>query len=373
MKPPGLALSPLFLPVLLLCSAAAVNAADLSVQVRNLPAEGTLVLQVYDDPDAFGDFRNPTREIRYPIQPGERYVIPDVPTGRIAVLAYLDENGNGALDKNFIGIPREPVGLSNNYQPKGPPSFRNAAFTVRQDETATLDIELYRVLGEFGQWGIGLGIIGRGSPYVGSDSNVLQPIPAITYFGERLQWVGPSLRYGILGSEELRLAITASYRVGAYEEDDSDFLRGLGDRDSTLMAGLGLVYEGPAGLELDLGYEHDALDQIGGGAARARMSRGFQFGNLRLSPMVGVNWMSSELANHDFGVPAEAALPGRPAYDVGNTVTFEVGVGAFYELTESWRVVVNLAMEELGSDITDSPIVEDDRLLKGFGAVTYSF
>ncbi|MBW7469501.1 MipA/OmpV family protein [Marinobacter sp. M216] len=371
MKIPRVALSSLFF--LMLLSATALHAADLSVQVRNLPADGTLVLQVYDDPDAFGDFRNPRQEVRYSIQPGESYVLPDVPTGKIAVLAYLDENDNGALDKNFIGIPREPVGLSNNYQPKGPPSFRNAAFTVREEETATLDIELYRVLGEFGQWGVGLGVIGRGSPYVGSDSNVLQPIPAITYFGERLQWVGPNLRYGIVGSEELRLAVTASYRIGAYEEDDSEFLRGLGDRDSTLMAGLGLVYEAPYGLEIDLGYEHDALDQIGGGAAMARVSRGFQFGNLRLSPELGVNWLSSKLANHDFGVPTSAAIPGRPAYDVGNTVTYEVGVGAFYELTESWRVVVRLAMEELGSDITNSPIVEDERLFKGFGAVTYSF
>ncbi|QSP93965.1 MipA/OmpV family protein [Marinobacter salinisoli] len=354
-------------------SAQTAHAADLSVNVRNLPDEGTVVLQVYDDADAFGDFRNPAREVRYPIAPGDSYLIPDVPEGEIAVLVYLDENDNRALDRNFIGIPREPVGLSNNYQPKGPPTFKQASFMMEAGATTNLDIELYKVLGESGQWGVGLGVIGRSSPYVGSNANVIQPIPAITYFGERLQWIGPELRFGILGSDDLRLALTASYRVGAYEEKDSPALAGLGDRESTLMAGLGLIYEWAYGIEFDLGYEHDALDRIGGGSAMARVSRGFQFGSLRLTPELGLNWLSSDLANHDFGVPASASLIGLPEYDVGSTLTAELGVSGFYEITERWRVVLNVAVEELGSDITDSPIVDSDRVLKGFGAITYAF
>ncbi|MDO3722087.1 MipA/OmpV family protein [Marinobacter sp. chi1] len=353
--------------------ASASSGADISVTVSGLPDEGTVVLQVYDDADAFGDFRNPATEVRYPIQDARTFLIPDTPTGEVAVLVYLDENNNGALDRNFFGIPREPVGLSNNYQPKGPPTFRQASFALQETGTANLDIELYRVLGEFGQWGLGLGVIGRSSPYVGSDASVIQPIPAITYFGERLQWIGPELRFGILGSDDLRLALTASYRVGAYEEKDSPVLAGLGDRDSTLMAGFGLIYEWAYGLEFNLGYEHDVLDRIGGGAASASVSRGFQIGNLRLTPELGINWISADLANHDFGVATGASRAGLNGYDVGNTFTTEVGVRAFYEITESWRVVLNLGVEELGDDITDSPIVADDRVLKGFGAVTYAF
>ncbi|SDK25374.1 MipA/OmpV family protein [Microbulbifer yueqingensis] len=361
------------LSLLLPIGAASATAADISVRVQNLPPEGTLVLQVYDDPDAFGNFRDPAREERFAIQPGETYVIRDVPAGEVALLAYVDKNNNRALDRNFIGIPVEPVGLSKKYQPKGPPSFQQASFSLAGDGTASQDIELYSILGESGQWGVGLGVIGRSSPYLGSDSSVIQPIPAITYLGERLQWVGPYLRYGILGSGDLRLALTASYRVGAYEEDDADILEGLGDRDSTLMAGLGLVYDGPNGFEFDLGYKHDVLDQIGGGTAVARVSRGFQFGRLRLAPELGVNWLSSELADYDYGVPASAAIPGRPAYSVGDSFTVEVGVGGLYELTRNWRVILAVAAEELDSDITDSPIVEDDRVIKGFAAITYAF
>lgn len=346
---------------------------EITIDIVNLPLSGTVILQVYDDPNAFGNFRNPAREVRHTIRRGQEYTVSDVPDGDIAVLVYVDENSNRALDRNFIGIPREPVGISNNYQPKGPPSFQRAAIRAEPGSRINLEIEIYRVLGEAGLWGLGLGAIGRSSPYVGSDVNVVQPIPAITYFGERLQWVGPNVRYGVWGSDDLRLALTASYRVGVYEDDDSDALTGLGDRDSTLMGGFAVIYEGPQGFELDLSYEHDVLDRIGGGTIAARLSRNFQLGNLRLSPGIGANWLSRELANYDFGVPDAAATADRGAYEVGDTVTAEASVAAFYEITENWRVVLNVAVERLGSDITRSPIVDDDQVIKGFAAITYSF
>ncbi|GAA5525545.1 hypothetical protein Maes01_02115 [Microbulbifer aestuariivivens] len=350
------------------------TAAEINVRVQNLPAEGTLILQVYDDPDAFGRFRNPATEVVYSIAPGQDYVITDAPAGEVAVLAYLDKNDNRALDKNFIGIPREPVGLSNRYRPKGPPSFQRASFMAVAGQANETDIEFYQVLGESGQWGLGLGAVGRSSPYVDSDSSVVQVIPAITYFGERLQWVGPNLRFGVAGSDKLRLAVTASYRVGAYEESDSPALAGLGDRDGTLMAGLGVVYDAPHGIKLGLSYENDVLDRNGGGSiVDAKVSRGFQLGNLRLSPSLGVNWTSSSLADYDFGVPVAAALPLRPAYSVGSSVSFEAGVGGLWELSENWRIALDFAYESLDDEITDSPIVDDDYVLKGFTALTYTF
>lgn len=54
-------------------------------------------------------------------------------------MAYLDKNGNGTLGKNFMGIPRESLGLSNNYQPKGPPSFQQAAISVAPGRTEPVD------------------------------------------------------------------------------------------------------------------------------------------------------------------------------------------------------------------------------------------
>lgn len=359
--------------VLCILAIPAVYAADLTVRVQNAPPAGELVFQVYDSPNAFGDFRNPARELRIESSGDGEYLLDDVPGGTVAVLVYADQNGNGLLDKNFIGIPREPLGISNNYRPKGPPSFQRASFGLGAGESRTIDIGLYRVLGDLGRLGIGAGVIVRSSPYVDSTATVTQPIPAITYNGERLQWVGPDLRYGLLGGGRSRLALSASYRIGVYEESDSPVLAGLGDRRSTMMAGLGYRYEIPGGFNLLLEYQHDVLDRIGGGMARARVSKGFQAGIFRLVPQLSVTWLSEELGNHDFGVPASATVPGRPAYAPGDTVGYEAGFGSFIELSEDWRIVLNVAAEFLDDDVTASPIVAEDRVIKGFAAVTYVF
>ncbi|MBW2513530.1 MAG: DUF2141 domain-containing protein, partial [Deltaproteobacteria bacterium] len=35
----------------------------------------------------------------------------NIPPGKYALLVFLDENNNDRLDKNFIGIPNEPLGF----------------------------------------------------------------------------------------------------------------------------------------------------------------------------------------------------------------------------------------------------------------------
>ena len=73
--------------------------------------------------DAFGDLRDPAQEFSLPAVGDGVYALENVSDGKIAVLVYHDENENGLIDKNFIGIPREPLAISNAYRPKGPPSF----------------------------------------------------------------------------------------------------------------------------------------------------------------------------------------------------------------------------------------------------------
>lgn len=49
--------------------------------------------------------------------------------GRYAALVFHDENGNGKLDRNWIGIPSEPWGVSGKRPFAGPPSFADSVFS----------------------------------------------------------------------------------------------------------------------------------------------------------------------------------------------------------------------------------------------------
>jgi len=69
--------------------------------------------------------------------------IREVPAGTWAVLAYQDENANGQLDRNLIGIPSENYGFSRDARGRfGPPSFDDAAIAVK-DETTSATVRLH--------------------------------------------------------------------------------------------------------------------------------------------------------------------------------------------------------------------------------------
>jgi outer membrane protein len=359
--------------LLLSLAAGRVSAAELSVQLENPPPSGTVALALFSSANTFGDLRDPARLETYTLDGRDRYVLKDIPAGEYALMVYYDENENLDIDKNFIGIPTEPLGFSNNYRPKGPPSYSRAAFTLAQEQQLEFTVGLYRPLGKRGLLGVGVGAITRSSPYRDYDGGVTQVIPAITYNGARLQILGPNVNFGLVGTGKLRLAAAGTYRLGVYDEDDSDYLEGMGDRDSTFMAGLALQAELPMGFDMALSYKHDVLDRIGGGEARVAVDKSFQFGAFRFSPELGINWLAQDLADYDFGVPKNKATGDRPAYRVDSVFTVDVGVGVLYEITTDWLLVVNVAVEFFDDEITDSPIVDEDYVLKGFFAVNYVF
>jgi uncharacterized protein (DUF2141 family) len=57
-----------------------------------------------------------------------------VQPGTYAIAVYHDENSNGKLDTNFLGIPKEGVGASNDAKGHmGPPKFTDASFSFTGD------------------------------------------------------------------------------------------------------------------------------------------------------------------------------------------------------------------------------------------------
>jgi uncharacterized protein (DUF2141 family) len=53
----------------------------------------------------------------------------DIPKGTYAVAVFHDEDSDGKLEFNFLGIPKEGVGASNDAQRRmRPPKFKEASF-----------------------------------------------------------------------------------------------------------------------------------------------------------------------------------------------------------------------------------------------------
>ena len=347
-------------------------AGEITLSVDQSKTKGNAVIRVFDSPAAF-DASTPMREESFNLENRSTYTLKKLPEGSYVIILYIDENNNSELDKNFIGIPREPLAFSNNYLPKGPPSYGRAKFDLKENEHLNFSLTPKKVLGDFGRIGLGPALIAKSSPYRGTDDIDLKVIPALSYTGERLQIYGPRIQYGFGTTGTLKFAGILNYRFGAYEEDDSTYLSGMEDREDTLMGGLSIQKTFPSQFRLSLNYSHDLFDRIGGGLASTSLSKGIRWRDYRLRPLLGLNWMSKNLSQHDYAVPETQASETRLAYDLDDTLNPFIGFNFIHEFGNNYLFLLNARLEFLDSAITDSPLINDDYHLNLFSTLNYQF
>lgn len=132
--------------VCLASSAQAPHATRLTVDVHLAAgAQGDLAYLIFASADGFpGEKAKSVRHGFIPMRSDAQQMKFDVdlPPGTYAVTVYEDLNGNHKLDHNIIGIPREPVGASNNPKGRfGPPRFPECAFQLGNNaQTITINI-----------------------------------------------------------------------------------------------------------------------------------------------------------------------------------------------------------------------------------------
>jgi uncharacterized protein (DUF2141 family) len=70
-------------------------------------------------------------------------IFDDLPDGNYAIFVFHDQNNNGRMDKNFLGMPREGYGASLNKLPfAAAPKFSDNSFTLENGKPLKLHIRL---------------------------------------------------------------------------------------------------------------------------------------------------------------------------------------------------------------------------------------
>lgn len=125
----------LFFLSVLLFSNAAKTTATLQVEITNIKSKkGTLRMGIYLPNEKFGVNKPGITKIIDIKSTSNQTATFELEPGRYALAIYHDLNGNDAMDKNFVGIPKEPYGFSKNFRPKfSAPSFEDCAFEVLAD------------------------------------------------------------------------------------------------------------------------------------------------------------------------------------------------------------------------------------------------
>jgi uncharacterized protein (DUF2141 family) len=104
---------------------------SLTIEILDLESnEGNIMLGLFDE--------NKNQIVgvkKIPISKKKSFVkIDSIASGNYVVKFWHDTNNNEKLDINFLGIPKEEFGNSNNVKPKfGPPKFEDMIFKIEDN------------------------------------------------------------------------------------------------------------------------------------------------------------------------------------------------------------------------------------------------
>lgn len=131
------------LPYACLLVAASASAGNLQVNLEGIRTQtGTLHMSVVDGPAGWNQQAKPVQAQSAKASASTAHFdFKDLPAGDYAVMVTHDENDNGKLDTNMMGIPLEGYGFSNNPQVMRKPTYEEARVHVPA-EGSTITINL---------------------------------------------------------------------------------------------------------------------------------------------------------------------------------------------------------------------------------------
>ena len=129
-----------FFSLFLVLFAFQLSAATLDIEVQGITKGGILNLEISSSKETFesdGGDSGVAARIQERVSKGSYQRSFDIPPGTYAVKLHIDENENGKLDTNFLGIPKEQYGISNNILLL---NFKRASFVI--DDYKKIQIDL---------------------------------------------------------------------------------------------------------------------------------------------------------------------------------------------------------------------------------------
>jgi outer membrane protein len=231
-------------------------------------------------------------------------------------------------------------------------------------------------------WTVSLGAEGRVVPsFLGSDRYIFAPFPVIDIrrAGTPARFHSPrdGASLGIIESGSFRLGPTVKIELPRRESDDDD-LKGLGNVDWTVEAGLFAEFwplqwlRTRAEVRQGFGGHHGIVADLMADAVVPVTPK------LTLSAGPRLTLATADANDPYFSVDAtQAAKSGLPVYEAGGGVqSYGFGAQARYQFTPKWESHLFLEYAHLSDDAANSPLVQQrgsaEQMQIGIGA-SYAF
>jgi uncharacterized protein (DUF2141 family) len=127
-----------------LMATTAAQAGQILVDIAGFEhTKGRLMLGLYNQSNDFAKMDKAYRQASLkPIKGTISHTFFNIPRGYYALAIFYDENNNAKLDKNFMGLPKEKYGFSNNPATFfGAPDFNAAQFKLEHNQHLNIQLK----------------------------------------------------------------------------------------------------------------------------------------------------------------------------------------------------------------------------------------
>ncbi|MGV8995128.1 MAG: DUF2141 domain-containing protein [Flavobacterium sp.] len=130
-----------FACAIIFISGTVVSQNTVTVDVPNIKGDkGTIQIAVFNKSESFPKVGGEYKLVQFKISDGKsKFTIKDLPDGEYAIAIHHDENSDGKMNTNMIGIPKEGYAFSKNFKPKfSAPKFSDCAIRIDSDQKMTV-------------------------------------------------------------------------------------------------------------------------------------------------------------------------------------------------------------------------------------------
>jgi uncharacterized protein (DUF2141 family) len=116
---------------------------NLAIKIPNLKnTEGNIEIGIYNKKENFPKEEKQYKLVKFKANNSSGiYTINNLPKGEYAIAIFHDKNTDGICNTNFMGIPNEGYGFSNNIRPLfSAPSFNECKINLKTDLSITIKL-----------------------------------------------------------------------------------------------------------------------------------------------------------------------------------------------------------------------------------------
>ncbi|HEJ9097154.1 TPA: MipA/OmpV family protein [Serratia odorifera] len=222
-------------------------------------------------------------------------------------------------------------------------------------------------------WGLGVGVVSSQKAYKSIDRDTsVMPLLHVDnryfhFFGTGLELKLPGL--ALSETQRLNFGLIGRYDGAGYHADDSPVLDGMAERKGGLWGGVRIEWQ-TALVNLHADWTHDVSGNSKGQQIALAADRSWRIGDsVTLTPRFGLTWHDDKYTDYYYGVRAEEARAGRPAYQGEAGIDVEIGMRAIYAFNPHHAVMFDVQATRLSTEIGDSPITErttENRFFLGY-------